>query len=151
MAVYESDRAAVGEIDICGRESRMIVNRNLCVRSVRHAQHPYELIFELQLVRVRSDLCRILRGDDDGDFAGSHLHPYAESIELFDVSRSRPVWRGHLLAKAPPGDNSMETYSSAEGYPVRAGDAFRISSVYNNPTAEKIDAMAAVFLFYSAD
>jgi hypothetical protein len=84
-------------------------------------------------------------------FVGSHLHPYAESIELFDVSRSRPVWRGRPLGSAGPGENSMETYSSAEGYAVRAGDTFRISTVYNNPTSEKIDAMAAVFLFYSAD
>ena len=45
----------------------------------------------------------------------------------------------------------METYSNADGYAVRAGDTFRISSVYNNPTSDKVDAMAAVFLFYSAN
>src|SRR5207302_1551664 len=49
-------------------------------------------------------------------FVGSHLHPYAESIELFDVSRSRAVWRGRRLPEMHPGENSMETYSSAAGY-----------------------------------
>src|SRR5262249_51210607 len=58
-------------------------------------------------------------------FVGSHLHPYAESIELFDVSRSRPVWRGYRPEKLLPGENAMETYSSTEGYAVRAGDTFR--------------------------
>ena len=84
-------------------------------------------------------------------FVGSHLHPYAESIELFDVSRSCAVWRGQLQPEMHPGENSIETYSSAAGYAVRAGDTFRISSVYNNPTSDKVDAMAAVFLFYSAN
>jgi hypothetical protein len=45
----------------------------------------------------------------------------------------------------------METYSNAQGYPVKSGDVFRLTSVYNNPTAKPIDAMAAVFVFYSLE
>ena len=82
-------------------------------------------------------------------FIGTHIHPYAESIEVFDVSRAHSVWRGKPLANAGRDQNSMQTYSSVAGYPVRAGDVFKVFSVYNNPTSEKIDAMAAVFLFYS--
>ena len=44
---------------------------------------------------------------------------------------------------------AMETYSSAEGYQVHSGDIFRLSSVYNNPTSSNIDAMSAVFVYYS--
>jgi hypothetical protein len=82
-------------------------------------------------------------------FIGSHLHPHAESITVSDVSRGRQVWRGKLSPETPATPSNMETYSSAEGYPVHRGDVFRLSSVYNNPTSNKIDAMSAVFLYYS--
>jgi hypothetical protein len=82
-------------------------------------------------------------------FIGSHLHPHAESIAVFDVSRRRQVWLGKLNSEKPGSQSRMETYSSAEGYPVHSGDTFRLTSVYNNPTPNKIDAMSAVFLFYS--
>jgi len=32
---------------------------------------------------------------------------------------------------------------------VHGGDDFRLSSIYSNPTQKDIDAMAAVFFFYS--
>jgi hypothetical protein len=49
------------------------------------------------------------------------------------------VWKGH----------PREVYSSAEGYPVRAGEVYRVTAVYQNPTKAPIDAMAGLFLFYS--
>jgi hypothetical protein len=82
-------------------------------------------------------------------FIGSHLHPHAESIEVFDVTHGKQIWHGRPVSERSGDKNSMETYSSVVGYPVHSGDVFRLSSVYNNPTANKIDAMAAVFLFYS--
>ena len=82
-------------------------------------------------------------------FMGTHIHPYAESMEVFDVSQGRSVWRGKPAAQLDGGRNTMDTYSSVVGYPVHAGDTFRVTSVYNNPTSDKIDAMAAVFFFYS--
>ena len=45
----------------------------------------------------------------------------------------------------------MEVYSSGPGYPVRAGDAYRVTSIYDNPTGHEIDAMAGLFIFYSRD
>ena len=45
----------------------------------------------------------------------------------------------------------MEVYSSADGYTVRPGETYRVTSVYDNPTTEKIDAMAAVFMFYTVE
>jgi hypothetical protein len=81
-------------------------------------------------------------------FIGTHIHPHAESIALFDVSHGQKVWRG--ITKSEPGSSEvMETYSSAKGYPVHPGDIFRLSSVYNNPTSTNIDAMSAVFVYYS--
>lgn len=79
-------------------------------------------------------------------FLGTHIHPHGVSIELYNVSRKEQVWKG--ARKAGP-DGPMQVYSSTEGYPVRAGETYRITAVYDNPTTEKIDAMAGLFLLYS--
>jgi hypothetical protein len=83
-------------------------------------------------------------------FIGTHIHPHAESISLFDVSRGQSVWFGKTKSERGNGE-TMETYSSVEGYPVHPGEIFRLSSVYNNPTSSNIDAMSAVFVYYSED
>jgi hypothetical protein len=81
-------------------------------------------------------------------FLGTHLHPYGASIELYNVSRQESVWKG--VRQGGP-ESSMNVYSDGEGYPVRAGDKFRVTAVYQNPTRGKIDAMAGLFMLYSRD
>jgi hypothetical protein len=79
-------------------------------------------------------------------FLGTHIHPYGASVELFNVTRNERVWIG----KRQGGPFSpMDTFSSAEGYLIRAGDSYRISAVYDNPTKANIDAMAGLFMLYS--
>jgi hypothetical protein len=80
-------------------------------------------------------------------FMGTHVHPYGVSVELYNVSRKEPVWKG--TRKGDAVSSPMHVYSSAEGYAVRAGEALRIRSVYENPTPDKIDAMAGLFILYS--
>ena len=84
-------------------------------------------------------------------FMGTHVHPYAESMEVYHVSQGHSLWRGTPGAQTDGSRNTMQTYSNVEGYPVHAGDVFRVTSVYNNPTTDKIDAMAAVFFYYSEE
>jgi len=79
-------------------------------------------------------------------FLGTHIHPYGVSIELQNVSRREPVWKG-TRTNGPSG--AMNVYSSVEGYPVRAGEVYRITAIYENPTVGKIDAMAGLFMLYS--
>ena len=52
-------------------------------------------------------------------FLGTHIHPYGVSIELYNTSRNEQVWK--CVRKKQP-DGPMEVYSSAEGYPVKAGE-----------------------------
>lgn len=79
-------------------------------------------------------------------FLGTHIHPYGVSIELYNASRQQSVWKG---TRTGDTSGSMRTYSNAEGYAIRAGESFRITAVYENPTGDKIDAMAGLFLLYS--
>src|SRR5262249_28765522 len=81
-------------------------------------------------------------------FLGTHIHPHGVSIELYNVSRQEQVWIGKRTGE--PG-GAMQTYSSADGYPIRAGDSYRITAIYENPTGDKIDAMAGLFMLYSRE
>jgi hypothetical protein len=81
-------------------------------------------------------------------FLGTHLHPHGVSIELYNVSRQEQVWKG--TRKNDP-NGPMQVYSSAAGYRVQAGETYKINAVYENPTSDKIDAMAGLFMLYSRD
>ena len=84
-------------------------------------------------------------------FMGSHVHPYAKSMELFNVSRSERVWQGSTHHNAKGVQISMDTFSSAEGYRVASTETLKIVSVYDNLTDEYTDAMAGMFIFYAPD
>ncbi len=82
---------------------------------------------------------------------GTHIHPHGQSIELFNLTRQENVWEGKKKTNDQGEMVAMEVYSNPEGYPVRSGEAYRVRSVYQNPTDHKIDAMAGLFIFYSLD
>jgi len=84
-------------------------------------------------------------------FMGTHVHPHAESVELFDVSRQERVWKAQSKKDSDGQIVSVDVYSNPEGYVVHFGKTFRITSVYDNPTNHEIDAMAGLFIFYSMD
>jgi hypothetical protein len=79
-------------------------------------------------------------------FLGTHIHPHGLYVELFNVARGERVWRGE---RKPGGTGQMEVYSSAEGYPVKAGETYRVTGAYENPTGAPIDAMAGLYILYS--
>jgi len=64
------------------------------------------------------------------------------------VSRHEQVWKG---ARKNDPQGAMQVYSSAAGYRVQAGETYKIIAVYENPTSDKIDAMAGLFMLYSRD
>lgn len=79
-------------------------------------------------------------------FLGTHIHPYGVSLELYNVSRREKVWKG---TRKDDAGGAMEVYSNAEGYPIRSGETYKITATYDNPTGDKIDAMAGLFMLYS--
>ena len=77
-----------------------------------------------------------------------HLHPFAEYVELHDLTEDRLVFRSNAEnAGEGIGLTSVETYSSIEGIPVYKDHEYELVSAYNNPTKENHDAMATVFLY----
>jgi len=82
-------------------------------------------------------------------FLGTHIHPHGVSVELFNVSRRQRVWEGTRKLDGQGTMIGMNVYSSVEGYPVRAGETYRVTAVYENRTQAPVDAMAGVYVFYA--
>ncbi|HEY8183010.1 MAG TPA: hypothetical protein VII32_12265 [Thermoanaerobaculia bacterium] len=80
-------------------------------------------------------------------YAAVHLHPFAESLSVRDVttgtvivqSRATNPSKGIGLAK-------VETFTSLEGIPLYSSHKYELESVYNNTTSANADSMASVFL-----
>lgn len=84
-------------------------------------------------------------------FMGTHIHPYGLSMELFNVTRQQAVWRGGRKTDSAGQMVGFDSFSSREGYPVKAGETFRLTAAYENPTTAPIDAMAGLYVLYSRE
>ena len=81
-------------------------------------------------------------------FIGVHLHPFAESFELRDLTTNESLWTAH--ARAPGrgiGLAEVDHYSSAEGIPLYKDHEYEVVSVYDNVSGVDQDAMAVMLLY----
>ena len=83
-------------------------------------------------------------------YAAVHLHPFAESLELRDVTADKRLFLAK--AKNPEGKvglDHVDTFISDEGIPLYRDHKYELISVYNNPTKETHDSMASVFFGFA--
>ncbi len=81
----------------------------------------------------------------------AHLHPFAESIELVDLTTGESVHK--LMARTATdkiGLVEVETFASAEGIPLYADHEYDLVTVYDNVSGEPQDAMAALAMYVHA-
>lgn len=77
-----------------------------------------------------------------------HLHPYAESLELRDVSESRTIFRSEARNyQDKVGLEHIECMTSVEGVPVYANHEYEMISTYNNTSDANADSMAVMYLY----
>jgi len=83
-------------------------------------------------------------------YAAVHLHPFAESLELRDVTAGKRLFLAKT--KNPEGKvglDHVDTIISPEGIPLFRDHKYELISVYNNPTKETHDSMASVFFGFA--
>ena len=81
-------------------------------------------------------------------FAAIHVHPYAESLELRDLTTKKTVFKSIAHnRKNGIGLDAVDNYSSIEGKPLYKSHSYELISVYNNPTSVNSDSMAVMLLF----
>lgn len=77
-----------------------------------------------------------------------HLHPFAESMELRDLTTGETVFKSNVKgAEGKIGIDSVEYFSSAEGIPLYKDHEYQLISVYDNTSSEDQDSMAVMFLY----
>jgi cyclophilin family peptidyl-prolyl cis-trans isomerase len=80
-------------------------------------------------------------------YAAAHLHPFARSLEIRDMTTGQTVF----LAKAQNPPNAVgllhvDELASADGVPLIHTHKYSLISTYDNPTNANADSMASVFL-----
>lgn len=76
-----------------------------------------------------------------------HLHPFAESIELRDMTTGESLFKSVATqVEEGVGLAKVETYRSSEGIPVFKDHEYGLVTVYDNPTEEDHDAMAVLYV-----
>jgi hypothetical protein len=88
-----------------------------------------------------------LQADTRLRYAAVHLHPFAKSLEMRDMTTGKTVF----LAKAENpaagvGLTHVDEFTSAEGVPLQHAHKYSLISTYDNPTNANADSMASIFL-----
>ncbi len=81
-------------------------------------------------------------------YVAVHLHPFAESVELRDLTSGKTVYKSKTRqADQGIGLAEVEYFSSEEGLPLYKDHEYELISIYNNTSGTEQDAMATMFLY----
>jgi hypothetical protein len=86
--------------------------------------------------------------DTDIHYAAAHLHPFATSLELFDLTAKQSV----IKLKATASDEGLgladvESYTSVNGRTLYADHEYDLIAEYDNTSGTDQDAMATMLLY----
>jgi hypothetical protein len=77
-----------------------------------------------------------------------HLHPFAESLELRDLTTGESVFKSNARQlEGRIGLEAVEYFSSPEGIKLHKSHEYELVSVYDNTTDEDQDSMAVMLLY----
>ncbi len=81
-------------------------------------------------------------------YATAHLHPFAEALELYDLTTEKSVFRlGSRDFKDRIGVEHMDQFSSEEGVLLDPAHQYELRADYNNPLDHDTDAMAILYIY----
>jgi hypothetical protein len=89
-----------------------------------------------------------LRFDTRAHYIAVHLHPFAESLELRDLTADEVIF----FSRATPSEgiiglDHVEHFASAEGIPLYEDHEYELISVYENTSGEEQDSMAVMYIY----
>lgn len=77
-----------------------------------------------------------------------HLHPFAETLELRDLTTGGSVFKSKVRpADEGIGIRHVEHFSSEEGVPLFQDHDYELVSAYNNTSGEDQDSMAVMYMY----
>ena len=98
--------------------------------------------------RTRATSTLNLLRDSTIHYIAVHVHPYAESLELRDVTADQPVFVSQARNLAGlVGLDRVDFLSSPAGVPVFKDHEYELIATYNNTSSEDQDSMAIMFVY----
>jgi len=89
-----------------------------------------------------------LQADTRAHYIAVHLHPFAETLTLTDLTTKSTVYEAHVTpSKGRVGIDRVDFYSSAEGLPLYKDHQYELTSTYNNTSDQDVDSMAVMYLY----
>lgn len=80
-------------------------------------------------------------------YAAVHLHPFARSLEMRDMTTGKTVFVANAEnPSAGIGLTHVDEFSSPDGVSIDHAHKYSLISTYDNPTDANADSMASVFL-----
>lgn len=77
-----------------------------------------------------------------------HLHPFAESIELVDITTGKTIFKSDVKPSLDKvGIDRVEYFESEEGISIYRNHEYQLISVYNNTSSEPQDSMAVMYVY----
>lgn len=90
--------------------------------------------------------------DTSVHYITAHLHPFAESLELWDLTAKKSVFKTLTRqVEGAVGLAEVKQFASAEGLPLYKDHEYELISVYPNTSGVEQDAMATMFLYIRAN
>jgi hypothetical protein len=81
-------------------------------------------------------------------YIAAHIHPFAESLTLYDITADEPVYQAKVeQSDGKIGVARVDYFSSVEGLPLYADHEYELISVYRNTEEIDHDAMAVMFMY----
>lgn len=89
-----------------------------------------------------------LRFDTTIHYIAVHMHPYAESLVLKDLTENKVLFTSTMKSfEDKIGLEKVDFFSSKEGISIYKDHEYEIISTYNNITNESKDAMALIYMY----
>jgi len=86
--------------------------------------------------------------DTTAHYIAVHLHPYAESLTLRDLTTDEVLFESVVEpSTGRVGIDKVPFYISAEGLSLFASHEYEIVSRYNNTSSATVDSMAVMYLY----
>ena len=93
-------------------------------------------------------LGHIFQFDTTAHYISAHMHSYAESLELVDMTDNKTIFKANCKATADgAGLAEIDHFSSVEGVKVYRQHRYKLISKYNNTSDKDHTAMAFIFIY----
>lgn len=86
--------------------------------------------------------------DTTAHYIAVHLHPFAESLTLKDLTTGTVLFDAKVRGpKDRIGIDSIDHYESTEGLPLYKDHQYELTSVYDNTSDHDVDSMAVMYMY----